>query len=111
MIVALFFFGTVGLFFAWCVGMFRLWRGQPGLALWSAALSVVLGAVTLVIAFTADRHSDLLFAGMGHGDGMGIIGLIVFSAGAAAGSLVALLIAAVTFLLRSGRVNADGGNG
>lgn len=103
MIPPIFLFGTIALFVAWCVGMVRLWKGRPALALWSASLSLVLGASTFAAASFFDRYSQLAFGGLGSGDGMGMIGLFIFSAGAAVGSLIALLTAIVVGSLRRAR--------
>lgn len=99
MIPPLLFWVTVVAIVAWCVGMVRLFRGKPLLALWSPIAMLAVSGGTLAIVLVADRYNDFLFGGLGRGDGMGMIGLILLTVSSAIGSLAALVIASIAHLI------------
>lgn len=84
-----------------CVALLGVWlgktmTGRKRLLLWVGASTVAIGAVTILAVVFLPRTT---FGELGHGDGMGLIGLMLFGAIGMAAGLLLLLILTVIFVV------------
>ena len=88
----------------WGMGLARAWGGEPRLSFTSGGLAVVLGVATVLAVMLLPRNA---FGELGHGDGMGLIGLMVFGVIGALTGVAALAITVTVFLAgRKRRANS-----
>jgi len=78
----------------WVAGLKQSYLGQPKSSLLGAAAAVVLGIVTIIAVTVLPREA---FGELGHGDGMGLIGLYLFGAVGVGTGLIASLVTGIIY--------------
>jgi hypothetical protein len=84
-----------------CGAVLAVWLGKKmagwkRLLLWAGTSTFAIGAVTILAVVFLPRTT---FGELGHGDGMGLIGLMLFGAIGMAAGLLLLLILTVIFIV------------
>jgi hypothetical protein len=95
------------LFVAGCVAMLGVWlaktmTGRAKPLLWAGIATAAVGAVMILAVVFLPRAA---FGELGHGDGAGLMGLMLLGAVGMAVGLFLLLIVAVIFFVGHGRRN------
>jgi hypothetical protein len=80
----------------WGAGLGRAWAGQPKPSLWAGAAASAVGATTVLLTLLLPRSA---MGELGHGDGMGLIGLIFFGAIGVGTGFVAILISTIIYFV------------
>ena len=87
----------------WAIGLATMKDNGPALAIWSTRFATVISLIGMVSPLVLPRYSEWLFGELGHGDGFGLIGLIMIGA---IGLLMSLLAMLLTIALH-GRFDAN----
>jgi hypothetical protein len=88
----------------WGAGLGRAWAGEPKHSLLAGGAASAVGATTVLLTLLLPRSA---MGELGHGDGMGLIGLIFFGAIGFGVGGVAILISTIVYLVgRDGRARA-----
>ncbi|MEQ1725491.1 MAG: hypothetical protein ABL882_06155 [Sphingopyxis sp.] len=66
----------------------------------AAILVTILNVFTVFFVMEGPRYSDFWMGGLGHGDGMGLIGMMYFGAVAACVSLAIVVLTAIIGVVR-----------
>ncbi len=95
------------LFVLGCASLLGVWLGktlvgQLRLLLWAGVAAAAIGALTILAVVILPRST---FGELGHGDGMGLIGLMLFGSIGMAAGLFLLLTAAVIFFVGQRRLD------